>query len=152
MTTSDRDTLALQQEQALQAVLRKGTAPAGMDPVQVERTAGVLQSKRRHEAANGAPVLHDMLGNDFARHFDVYAAAHGYPNRGGPVADAAAFGDYLRKQGLLPEFAGFEHLRLRTMTGRRLQFRRIGSKWVLMFRFRGRVREWRIPASRRIFW
>lgn len=118
-----REELARKQAEVLRAL-------AGGEPAAafagLEHARAVLLGKRRREAALSAPQLTEHLGERFADLFREYAAQVGYPARGGPVGDAAAFGRWLQRRRALPHKALAEAARLRAAVGFPLQIVRVG--------------------------
>ena len=136
MTQDDRKLLARQQADTLAGILAAGAATGISDAA---HTAEVLLGKRRREAALAAPRLAEKLGGKFAASFDAFAREIPYPRRGGPAADAAAFGGYLDRRALLPPEAIFEQMLLDIRTSRRFRCARVEGRWTIMFRVAGRV-------------
>lgn len=113
-----RRELARQQAEMLRAI--------GRGQGEMAHAHGVLLQKRRREAELAGPVLARALGERFGTLFNRYAREAGYPGRGGPAADAAAFGRWLQQRGELPAEALAEAARLRTRTGFFVQVVRVG--------------------------
>ncbi|KOV79042.1 hypothetical protein ADL03_38790 [Nocardia sp. NRRL S-836] len=87
----------------LNALLAGGAAPAGFDEQRVEVERRALLAKRRGIVRMLGPEVANELGDRFRQLFDVYAPAN--PRRAGSRAreDAAAFAEWLRAAGELPE-------------------------------------------------
>lgn len=99
-----RRRLAEAQTRLLAALVAGAQPPPGFDPERVRVQAGALVGKRREVVAKVAPALVDDLVDRVGRQrfvelFAEYARAHPRPAEGAR-ADAAAFAEYLRGNGL----------------------------------------------------
>lgn len=102
-TPTAREKLASQQAALLNALLANGPAPAGFDEQRIEVERRALLSKRRGIVRMLGPAVADELGDRFRPLFDAYAVEN--PRRAGSRAreDAAAFAEWCRAAGELPE-------------------------------------------------
>jgi hypothetical protein len=138
----DRALLARQQREMLLRLTRQA-APAGHpESPDVRRAAQTLSSKRAREALLTAPVLAECLAAEANILFDEYAAGSGYPAHGGPLADAGAFGKWLRRRRRLPARAFREYAVLKTRRGWPVKLFHAGWRLTLVVRWRGRVYVW----------
>ncbi|SES21778.1 hypothetical protein [Lentzea albida] len=98
-----RERLAAQQAELLKALLANGPAPAGFDEQRLGVERRALLSKRRGIVRMLGPAVADELGDRFRPLFDAYAVEN--PRRAGSRAreDAAAFAEWCRARGELPE-------------------------------------------------
>ncbi|MFD4640656.1 hypothetical protein ACFWN2_25295 [Lentzea sp. NPDC058436] len=98
-----RERLATRQTELLNALLANGPAPAGFDEQRLGVERRALLSKRRGIVRMLGPAVADELGDRFRPLFDAYAVEH--PRRAGSRAreDAAAFAEWCRARGELPE-------------------------------------------------
>ena len=98
-----RERLAARQAELLNALLANGPAPAGFDEQRLGVERRALLSKRRGIVRMLGPAVADELGDRFRPLFDAYAVEH--PRRAGSRAreDAAAFAEWCRSRGELPE-------------------------------------------------
>lgn len=87
----------------MNALLANGPAPAGFDEQRIEVERRALLSKRRGIVRMLGPAVADELGDRFRPLFDAYAVEN--PRRAGSRAreDAAAFAEWCRAAGELPE-------------------------------------------------
>lgn len=98
-----RERLAAQQAELLKALLANGPVPAGFDEQRLGVERRALLSKRRGIVRMLGPAVADELGDRFRPLFDAYALEN--PRRAGSRAreDAAAFAEWCRARGELPE-------------------------------------------------
>ncbi|GAB1821254.1 hypothetical protein [Herbidospora sp. RD11066] len=100
---SDPRALLADQQRALLAALVAGAAPPeGFDAERLRIQASSLIAKRRGLVAVLRPDVVRTLGESFVREFHGYASGRPKP-QGGSRADAAAFAEWVREKGLLPE-------------------------------------------------
>ncbi|MCF2526253.1 hypothetical protein LZ495_03325 [Yinghuangia sp. KLBMP8922] len=102
-TDADRDELARQQTALLAALVAGGTVPAGFDAERIRIQTIALAAKRREGVLRALPELAEGLGERWPGAFMDWACTHPKPAEGGSRADAAAFTEYLRAQGTLPQ-------------------------------------------------
>ncbi|WP_066371579.1 hypothetical protein [Herbidospora mongoliensis] len=97
-----RAQLADQQRALLAALVAGAAPPEGFDAERLRIQAGSLIAKRRGLVAVARPDVVQALGSSFGREFQGYASGRPKP-QGGSRADAAAFAEWVRSRGLLPE-------------------------------------------------
>ena len=95
-----REELARRQEALLAALVAGGPVPDGFDPERIRIQAGALLAKRRDGVLRAMPDLPDRLGDAWPGAFAAWARTHPKPAEGGSRADAAAFAEHARREGL----------------------------------------------------
>jgi hypothetical protein len=90
-----RDELARRQLSLVNALVARGTPPAGVDPGRVRIQADALTRKRSRSVAARAPALAAALGSDFWPAFQDYDATRTGPPPAGSAAGARDFARFL---------------------------------------------------------